>query len=259
MSEKSGNNVLFMDINYTHKVETQTPVKPKNPLSKEERLHIENAIFKKCRAAYIRRFKRSGLKNTAYDYTDLENDAWIHFQNILDKFDKSAYPKNSIGTEVIEGKKKQKTIEWFFYNYYCRRLNLTAKENRDIKNKIMGSEATLVSGSYVDGDRVEETRTEAPEIVDIFKREISKQEPVFQEYLKQKLFLEIPLAELKSNFANFKDLNERSKDFIKGFKAKYKEFAALSLKAKRRKDYPGMRKKKISSKNRNKKTPKKAS
>lgn len=221
MSEKRddsvGSNVLFLDTIFFHKVETDTPKKPKKPLTKAEKARLWKNVYKKCRAAYINGMVKSGLKNAAYDYDDLEQDSWIHFDNILNKFDKSAYGKN-IGKIVVEGAKGSKTLEWFFYNYYCWRLNWTKKDNRNLKEKKQGKEQYNPS-AYVDVEGAASTSA-PPFISDALKllsKEVESKSPEFQEFFKRKVILQEKVPLLRKEFANYKDLSHEVKVFLNDF------------------------------------------
>lgn len=221
MSEKKddslGSNVLFLDTIFFHKVETETPNKPKKPLTKAEKVRLEKLVFKKCRAAYINRMTKSGLRNSAYMPEDLEQDAWIHFHNIMSKFDKSVYGKN-IGKTVVEGKKKPKTLEWFFYHYYCWRLNWTAKDNRNLKDKKAGKDQ-YNPVSYIDVESSPSTQSGIffSDALRLLSKEVEAKSAEFQEFFKKKIILQEKVPNLKKEFSNYKELSHEVKLFLNDF------------------------------------------
>lgn len=224
MKRQISGNYLFVDLNFTHKVESSNLEDPKEPLSKKEREKIERLLLKKCTVAYVKKFRCSGLKSSAYDISDLKQDAWIHLQNIMNKFDKAAYPSESIGLNDIEGSGNQKTIEWYFYNYYCRRLNLTVKENVEIKKTVSGGDYPCPGWLSIDSDKVEDRAQSHSELADIFKEELALQPLKIREFIELKMFLGIPLNELKKIYSDFRSLNEKSRNFINSFREQHLDF-----------------------------------
>lgn len=224
MSEKRdevGNNVIYLDTIYFHKVETETPNKPKKPLTKAEKKRLEKLIYKKCRKAYINAMTKSGLKNSAYLPEDLENDSYIHFHNILNKFDKDAYGK-AIGKEYVEGPSGQKTLDWFFYNYYCWRLNWTKKDNRNLKDKKMGTEQ-YNPVAFVDVEAQETSGIRYSDGFALLTKELAKKPSDFQEFFKRKVVLEEKASDLKDDFPNYKELSAAVKLFLNDFLKRNKE------------------------------------
>lgn len=202
------------------KLKKKLYIKPSR-LNKKERAFLEERIFPECRAAYINRMIRSGHKNPAYEFSDLENDALLHFRNILGKFDKARC--GEIGDKDVRGRKNKKTLEWYFYNYYCQRVNWTARDNTTKRSSMVDEAVDYGSGIDVENSQVVVMKDRSY-ILPLLIKEIRKLSPrAFNMFKKRFLVSHMDESDLKKYFEDYDDLNDEINLFLEKFKHKYKE------------------------------------
>jgi hypothetical protein len=127
---------LKLDNSITRENDRGTRNDPKEPLTPEEQQDIKKNDWIYCKIAYVNRMMKSRLYDPDVETVkDLENDAWIFFENILGKFDKSFFKGRIAKKYDVSGNRSPKTLGWYFRNYFSHRVQQTAQESRNEKKK----------------------------------------------------------------------------------------------------------------------------
>lgn len=103
------------------KPEINTKKKPKLPLTRLEREKLEREELDYCIKAYVSKFKVSKSFTTYDEVDDLKTEAFLFMRSCFDKFDKKRLGK--IAKKDKEGKKSEKTLNFYFKNFFNTRIN----------------------------------------------------------------------------------------------------------------------------------------
>ncbi|MEK2647317.1 hypothetical protein [Bdellovibrio sp. BCCA] len=143
-------------------------LKPISPLTKEEIDFIFKAKFEDCCSAYASRIRGSGLLEVedGGDKRSIDGSAFLFFSALCKKFDKDKY-KGAIGSKSVEGATGTKTLDWFFYNYFCEKLNEMSKDMKEKKKKYRDLYGDDISHEWVLFDVVAERGKQYREVCDM--------------------------------------------------------------------------------------------
>jgi len=222
-------NKLKLDNNVERITERGSIRPPKTPLTKKEleRLSTDKKFVNKCIGAYVNRMLKSRHYNVdTEDARDIYNDGYLFFINILGKFDKAPFKGKIAKKYDVPGKNIPKTIEFYFYDYFCRRINYASMESSKYKQNWGGTAPVDTMGEIVyDEETTErsgflETSIEDEDWGKIFK-ELEKENFEFKRFYTQLYFLEITEKELREDYGErFNDFYQKSEDFHRKIREK---------------------------------------
>lgn len=214
---------LGTETYYIRKYESNTKVPPKDPLTSEEKEFLKTTLANKCLAAYVARMTSSGLQNDLDMIQDLHGESWAALDNILDKFDKSKCGK--IEKYDVPGAKNPKSLEFYFYNYFCHRVNFMACDTRTEKRKrgMIGSKS-FSTGEVIYNPEDKSINPESPHMFDTIKylyKELLTQPQAIQDLFHEIYVEEFETEELKAKHPDYLKLRRTLGAFLKDFNEKY--------------------------------------
>lgn len=96
---------------------TKSKTKIKKPLLAAEIKLLYDTCFQDCQRIYLSYVYRSGLMDDSVEPCDLRSEAYLHFKNATNKFDKSKCGR--IRKENHKGKTTPKTLRFYFISFFC--------------------------------------------------------------------------------------------------------------------------------------------
>ena len=216
---------LSLETFFGRRYESKTKQEPKQPLNEKDRKHLLDNILKKCTSAYISRMTGSGLTNVLDSNADLVSEAYIAMVNIMDKFDKG---KCGVIAEFdVQGETAPKTLEFYFYNYFCWRVNFMAEDTRQGKRKrgMIGPS----SGSTDQTVYNPEDQAANPEYHHRFDShrflmaELKLQPQQIQDLFQDSYVDKMKTDELKKLYPDYLKLRRALGAFVKNFRSQHRE------------------------------------
>lgn len=198
---------------------------PKKPLSQKQKEQLQKSCFTKCLKAYSNRMTSSALVSDFESREDLHSEAWIAMNEILNRFDLSKCGK--VAKYDVPGDKNPKTLEFYFYNYFCGRVNFMACESRTHKK----SRNVQFSSQEIDEYEYNPIDEKNPmifsqeyEITGHLMNELQKRSPKFQRFFYQHYVLQCSYKELVDEYGqeDCKEKKEELQGFIESIKKRYK-------------------------------------
>lgn len=212
--------LLKLDNSISRKVDVATRKKPKKPLTKKQREYLRETCWQKCLTAYKRRMRSSALMADYDSMGDLNGEAFIAMESIMDKFDLSQC--GAIGEFDVEGKKKPKRLEWYFLNYYYNRINFIACESRKQKKKRgTGFSQSVCDEVFYDPADANSffSGNYENEITEQISETLKRKDKDLREYFAHAFIARELPAELKSRFGSKYDrLKDEASVLIREFK-----------------------------------------
>lgn len=213
---------LGLETYFGRRYESNTKIKPSKPLTKKERKFLHETCFKKCLSAFISRMTASGLMSNLDGIPDLTGEAYIAFNNIMDKFDKSKCGK--IEKYDVPGKDKPKSLEFYFLNYFYGRVNFMAVDTRSEKRKrgMIGSQTSSVDEVvYNPEDRsADPERAHKYDSIHLLREALNKQPEPVQNLFNDVYIEGLTTSELKERHPDYLKLRRALSGFIKEFELK---------------------------------------
>ena len=222
----SKGTLLKPDNGILRYVDRGTRNEPIDPLTKKEKDMLIEKCWEKCKNAYCRRIS-SGFMADFDEDGDLIGEAFILMNNILAKFDKSKCGEIH-PDEDIPGKKAPKTLMFYFKNYFYGRVNFTAAEARDFKNKRGVGPGGAVDGIIYDEEDDPIDKDPKSETMSLIFEHLLKKNFEFKRFFVQLNLSEMSATEMREEWG--KEFNELSqevdffyKDMKKSLESKYKK------------------------------------
>lgn len=207
---------------YVRRYESKTNERPDKPLTDKEREYLTKTCLKKCISSYVARMTGSGLVSGTDTINDLPGEAFIAFKNIMDKFDKSKCGK--IQKYDVPGKTNPKSLEFYFYTYFCGRVNWMACDTRTEKKKrgMVGSSGSLNEIMYNPEDPTSDPeRSHSLDAIVFLERELKKQHPDVQRLFEEIYVVGLTTDELRARHPNYVKLRRSLGAFIKDFEEQH--------------------------------------
>lgn len=203
---------------------------PIEPLTPEEIQEIKEKDWKACRVAYVNRMSKSKLFADYETIKDLENDAWIFFENILGKFDKAHFKGKIAKKYDVQGAGKPKTLSFYFKNYFYHRVNQTAQEARNEKKK-----RGIGPAEHMDEISYDPTDTQSGlsehffnyDVTGEIMAEVKRKDKEFQRFFAQLCIEQCSKKELREEY---KEKYKIYESILNDIKNKYAEKHRLNLK-----------------------------
>lgn len=199
---------------------------PTQPLTEEQKNNladIKGECWKKCRNAYVVRMKKSALLSDFEEDEDLVSEAYIAMWNILNKFDLSKC--GEVAEYDVAGDKNPKTLEFYFYNYFSRRVNFIACESRQgKKQRGVGPADSMDEVNYNPADN-ESNYSEFQHkyaITGQLLHDLKKRDHRFRRFFVQMYQIQLTQRELREEYGDaFNALKAQAQDFISSVKEKH--------------------------------------
>jgi hypothetical protein len=216
---------LALETYYGRRFESGTKNPPVKPLTKKERKYLHENCFKKCVSAYVSRMTASGLLSGVDSVNDLTSEAYVAFENIMDKFDKSKCGKIQKYDEP--GPTAPKSLDFYFLNYFYGRVNFMAVDTRTEKRKrgMIGSQSSSVDEVVYNP----EDRSSAPDRAHKFDslrfmiQALETQPVAIQELFYQIYHEGLKTHELKKVHPDYLKLRRALGGFLKDFESRNEE------------------------------------
>lgn len=197
------------------------------PLTDFEKEMLREKLQKYCITSFKRRMISSGLMADFDEQSDIENDAYLFMQNILDKFDKSKY-KGKIAEHDVPGAGKPKTLEFYFKIYFSGRINFTACEVRNLKKR-QGSGSGAMGDVIYDEELGESSLFNLDSNVsckynstELMLNHLKDKSDDFKQFLHESFIEQYSQKELKDKWqGKFSTLKSQLNQFKKEIKKKY--------------------------------------
>lgn len=228
-------NVIYL-MRKTRDIERSTPTiidirrerDIKSPLTQDEIKYLEDKVLNKCTNAFVAKAIRSGLSGFLDKETkSIKNYAYLYFRMIAeDCFDKSLL--GPIGNENIEGVNSPKTLDWYFYTFFTKKINELAKELKkaNAKNNTIVASTDIVEFSGSDKDTLVDMDFRKMKDLLIKEAEERGLSQGAQNLLYEKYVLGMKIRELiLENDDYYRNRNELQ-NFIYVFILKYRKMAA---------------------------------
>lgn len=197
---------------------------PIKPLSGEQKERLKKSVWAACRAAYVNRMRKSALMDEVEEQGDLENSAWIFFENILSKFDLKPF-EGKISKFDVPGQGKPKTLEFYFKWYFSYRVNLNAREARqNKKDRGIGPAENMSEYSYDPEDNsMFSEHFHKYDVTGEILSEVKKKDPEFQRFFYQSCQMQLSAFELKDEYKEkYKTFKSMLDDIVRKYSHKYK-------------------------------------
>jgi hypothetical protein len=196
---------------------------PKNPLTEAQKQQLIKTCGEKCHKAYRNRMIGSGLLSDFEDAGDLQGEAHIAMNEILNRFDTSRCGK--IEMYDTPGATNPKTLEFYFLNYFYGRVNFMACESRTHKkSRNVGSYAGEVFETEYDPvDPRNDPSNNDYEITGHIMTELQKKNKPLQRFFYQTFVLQCSYKELVDEYGQEQCRNKKVElqEFINQLKQNY--------------------------------------
>jgi hypothetical protein len=235
-NNNNGNMKLKPDAWIKRKYSPKIKEMPKKPLTDDEKKRLEKSCFEKCHKAYRNRMIHSGLISDFEEAGDLEGEAWIAMQEIMNRFDLSKC--GIVAKHDTEGKTAPKTLEFYFLNYFYGRVNFMACESRTHKKsrnvQFSNSQYDEIEYNPVDmssGGAANQNY----EITGHIMNGLQNKSKHFQRFFYQTYVLQCSYKELVDEYGqdSCKQRKEELQEFVEGLKKNHKQDFASGKKGER--------------------------
>tara|TARA_Y100000034_G_C6907833_1_gene421847 strand:+ start:3805 stop:4521 length:717 start_codon:yes stop_codon:yes gene_type:complete len=179
------------------------------PLTKKQKKNLmdNETLRNKCIYAYFNRIKKSKLYVEEQESDeDIKNNGFLFFNNILDKFDRKPY-KGKISKYDEEGPNSPKSLEFYFYNYFCHRVQYMAMEKRkyvkdfNMLKPVDTLGQIMYDGEYTgDSTEIKEHECKYDITLEYLKRLEKETDEGYKSFLQDKFELGLSINELRERY-----------------------------------------------------------
>lgn len=230
-----GNDLLSSEKYIIRRVEVTTKKRPKLKLTEKQRSKLLKEELDYCTRAYISRFTVTKAVTELDSLHDLEGEAYLFFNSCLDKFDRSRLGK--ISKVDKEGKGNEKTLNFYFKNFFNNRVNFIACDNvREAKKagQIIDSDNSMIEDdlfeSHISTPDIFEDEIDS-EIYDALLLGIKKLSWAARDYFKYKIQQDLSAPEVRKRLGkSYNVARIEYENFLKNFKDEFGKMSGRVLK-----------------------------